>query len=217
MSRGSPSGQTARIDAEQSGWRRLLRPRSICADDRHQDLGKQGQSQTDRDDGPELAQEFPRRSARQIPDRRLHCSKCGIDRFHATLHARVRFTRNGSRPMRYCVSKWGFSIKSMPRPLPVVYRAIYPLSAGMSHAVTLRRLFFCRRSTIEFICAPGHFRRMRDRFLDYHRCLNSACSAWPFVWACLPGLRPCIGFRTGCRYLVTHSSYGIPIWQWRTQ
>ena len=35
-----------------------------CPDDRHQGLGKQGQSQTDRDDGPELAQEFPRRVGR---------------------------------------------------------------------------------------------------------------------------------------------------------
>ena len=48
---------------------------------------------------------------------------------------------------------------------------------------------------------------------DPNRLLGMAICLGLFALGCVLAY----GLRTGCRYLVAHSSYGIPIWQWRKQ
>jgi hypothetical protein len=59
---------------------------------------------------------------------------------------------------------------------------------------------------------------MRDRLLDYHQVLEFRLLGMTMCLGLFAlGCTLASGLRTVCRYLVTHTSQGIPIWQRRTQ
>jgi hypothetical protein len=59
---------------------------------------------------------------------------------------------------------------------------------------------------------------MRDKFLDYHQVLEFRLLGMMAVLGLFAlGCAMAYGLRTVCRYLVTHTSLGIPIWQRRMQ
>jgi hypothetical protein len=59
---------------------------------------------------------------------------------------------------------------------------------------------------------------MRDRFLDYHQILEfRLLGMMMFLGLFALGYALAYGLRTVCRYFVTHTSLGIPMWQRRTQ
>jgi hypothetical protein len=65
---------------------------------------------------------------------------------------------------------------------------------------------------------PAIFGGMRNLFLDYHQMLEFRLLGMIAILGLFAlGCATAHGLRTVCRYIVRHTSNGIPIWQRHTQ
>jgi hypothetical protein len=65
---------------------------------------------------------------------------------------------------------------------------------------------------------PTIFDGMRDRFIDYHQTLEfRLLGMMMFLGLFALGCAMAHGLRMVCRYIIRHTSLGIPLWQRHTQ
>lgn len=89
---------------------------------------------------------------------------------------------------------------------------------ALAHAIRCADYFPVAEAPSNLYACPAIFGGMPDRFLDYHqvlefRLLGMMTVLGLFALCCALAY----GLRTGYRYLVRHTSHGIPMWQRRTQ